>query len=125
MCIWRSGRDDLIGVVAVNIWRGGCVDSFAWCLEDKLVRQTVISSSDVLRFLRRCMVEAISAPPVVYPRSLYLAWVVGGHIGASYCLLPSSFGAIDVIVRCCCPFCRPFSVAPPDVFDLWNVFVRW
>jgi len=37
-CIWRSSRDDLIGAVAVSIWRGGRVDSFARCLEDKLVR---------------------------------------------------------------------------------------
>ena len=63
------------------------------------MRQTVISSSYVLRILRRCIVEAISAPTVVSPCSLYSAWFVGVHIGASYRLLPRSFGAADVIVR--------------------------
>ena len=105
LCIWHSGHDDLIDMLAVKIWRGGCVDSFARCLEDKLVRRTVISLSAVLRFCLRCLLDAILAAPAASPRSLYPAWVVGGHISA-YRLLPHPFGVTDVVVLCCCLFRR-------------------
>ena len=46
------------------------------------------------------VLEAISAPPAVSPRSSSSTWVVGGHIGAPYRLLLPSFGAMVVVFRC-------------------------
>ena len=46
-----------------------------------------------------CMLEAIWVLQTVSPRSLYSAWVVGGHIVSPYRLLSRSFSVTDVVVH--------------------------